>query len=202
MNIRWACVLILSSLTGCAMKSTFDARMTGDGTYWVLTNPLIYEDPETKETFIVPRGFVTDLASVPRLFWSAFPPCGRYTPPAVVHDYLYWEQPAECKKDCADNVLLHAMKEAGVPSVTRGTIYQGVVKFGGIAYERNAKAKAKGQIHNIPEDCMNFGPNETWDVIEQRIKSGSCTPSKTVSNDPLTTPTPEPQRLLVAACQK
>ncbi len=36
----------------------------------------------------VPRGFVTDGASVPRLFWIFFPPVCRYFPAAVVHDYL------------------------------------------------------------------------------------------------------------------
>ena len=37
----------------------------------------------------VPAGFETDFASVPRLFWRVVPPWGRYSPAAVVHDYLY-----------------------------------------------------------------------------------------------------------------
>jgi hypothetical protein len=36
----------------------------------------------------VPKGFETDFASVPRLFWSLFPPLGPYSKAAVVHDYL------------------------------------------------------------------------------------------------------------------
>ena len=35
----------------------------------------------------VPEGFVTDGASVPRIFWSVFPPVGRYFVAAIVHDY-------------------------------------------------------------------------------------------------------------------
>ncbi len=38
---------------------------------------------------IVPKGFRTDLASVPRIFWTILPPFGRYSQAAVVHDYLY-----------------------------------------------------------------------------------------------------------------
>ena len=37
---------------------------------------------------IVPKGFRTDLASVPRPFWSIIPPMGRYSQAAVIHDYL------------------------------------------------------------------------------------------------------------------
>ena len=37
----------------------------------------------------VPQGFETDFASVPRFFWRVVPPWGRYSPAAVVHDYLY-----------------------------------------------------------------------------------------------------------------
>lgn len=36
----------------------------------------------------IPKGFTTDGATVPRLFWFLFPPVDRYFPAAVVHDYL------------------------------------------------------------------------------------------------------------------
>ena len=42
----------------------------------------------------VPIGFVTDLASIPRIFWSILRPDGAYTYPAIVHDYLYWDADA------------------------------------------------------------------------------------------------------------
>jgi len=37
----------------------------------------------------VPAGFVTDLASVPRLLWAIVPRDGLYNGAAVVHDFLY-----------------------------------------------------------------------------------------------------------------
>ena len=40
-------------------------------------------------TITAPAGFETDFASVPRLFWRIVPPWGRYSPAAVVHDFLY-----------------------------------------------------------------------------------------------------------------
>jgi hypothetical protein len=36
----------------------------------------------------VPRGFLTDGASVPRVFWSILPPWGEYGQAVVLHDYL------------------------------------------------------------------------------------------------------------------
>lgn len=38
---------------------------------------------------VVPRGFVSDLASVPWLFWRVFPRFGPWNAAAIVHDWLY-----------------------------------------------------------------------------------------------------------------
>jgi hypothetical protein len=40
----------------------------------------------------VPRGFVTDLATIPVYFWWAIKPTGRHGHAAILHDWLYWEQ--------------------------------------------------------------------------------------------------------------
>ena len=37
----------------------------------------------------LPKGFVTNGPSIPRLFWPFFPPHGRTFEASVVHDYLY-----------------------------------------------------------------------------------------------------------------
>ncbi len=36
----------------------------------------------------IPKGFVTDFASIPRFFWRFLHPTGRYGSAAIVHDYL------------------------------------------------------------------------------------------------------------------
>ena len=164
-------LLLISFLSACAFKAPMVASTTGDGKYWVLKEPLEYEQPKTKQRFVVPRGFVTDLASVPRLFWTAFPPCGKYTPAAVVHDYLYWVQPAGCDRACADELLLVAMEESNVGLVTRSAIYAGVRSGGQSAWDRNAADKVAGRIRIVPESFMNFGPNDTWEQIENRIRN-------------------------------
>lgn len=46
-------------------------------------------DLQHGEVVEVPVGFETDLASTPKILWSFYPPMGRYSYPAVVHDWLY-----------------------------------------------------------------------------------------------------------------
>jgi hypothetical protein len=65
-----------------------------DGENWFLVEDLDYEVRDTGKIVTVPAGFVTDFASIPRPFWSILPTWGKYGPPAVVHDFLYWDQGA------------------------------------------------------------------------------------------------------------
>ena len=58
---------------------------------WALQRPLEYQTgPDPEELILVPAGFVTDLASVPRIVWSFYPPDGPWAKAAVIHDFLYF----------------------------------------------------------------------------------------------------------------
>jgi len=39
-------------------------------------------------TILVPNGYKTDFASIPKLLWWWLPPHGRYERAAVIHDYI------------------------------------------------------------------------------------------------------------------
>jgi len=54
---------------------------------WELLTPLSYITNSNK-TIIVPIGFRTDLASIPRILWVFLPPDWKYTKAAIIHDYL------------------------------------------------------------------------------------------------------------------
>jgi hypothetical protein len=101
----------------------------------------------------VPTGFVTDLASVPRIFWSILQPDGLYAYAAVVHDYLYWTQ--ESSKEAADNVFRYTMEELGVGPLTITTLFQAVHLAGQSAWDENARVKASGEkriLKAFPDD--------------------------------------------------
>lgn len=76
----------------------------------------------------VPAGFVTDLASVPRMFWSVLPLHCEYAKAAIIHDYLY--SIGLCGKRYADDVFLEAMTVLGVGMWRRKLMYFAVRLFG------------------------------------------------------------------------
>ena len=100
---------------------------------WILYEDLIYEFPHSLKKLTIPKGFTTDFASVPKSMWNIIPPYGRYKKEAVLHDYLY--ATALFKKNIADNLFLISMKEAGVPSWKRKTMYLAVKFFGEHAWK-------------------------------------------------------------------
>ena len=60
-----------------------------DFNVWELKKELVVPHPIDESRFIVvPNGFKTDLASIPRVFWALFPPFGKYIRASIVHDYL------------------------------------------------------------------------------------------------------------------
>lgn len=97
-----------------------------------LVDPLRYET-RAGELIVVPAGFVTDYASIPRPFWGILAPDGDARFPAVLHDYLYslrgWE-PFFKDRAQSDGLLLEAMELVGVNMVERLTIWSAVRMFG------------------------------------------------------------------------
>ena len=98
---------------------------------WELFSALIYDSAVLGFTVVVPEGFQTDLASIPRALWSLLPPVGAYDAAAVVHDLLYQRRTAGVDRGLADAVLNEAMGVLGVGTWTRRAIYWGV-RLGGL----------------------------------------------------------------------
>ena len=105
-----------------------------------------------KEKILVPKGFETDLASVP---WPAsmfIPKAGQYNQAAVLHDYLYsrlgvLEEKTYSRAEC-DMIFLEAMEVIGVPKWKRLIMYR-AVRLGGWlpwrshAYKNETKKEKK-----------------------------------------------------------
>jgi hypothetical protein len=112
----------------------------------------------------IPIGFVTDFASIPRIFWSILPPDGEYTYAAIIHDYLYWNQATD--KPAADLVLKAAMEEFGVSKADVFAIYNGVKLGGQSSWDENAALKSKGEkriLKVFPDD-----PKIRWEDWKRR----------------------------------
>ena len=96
---------------------------------WKLTAPLIYSSSLANQVFTVPKGFVTDFASVPRLpiVFALFGDTSHEA--ATVHDWLYSTKPVNRK--VADAILREASKASGIPAWRRWPMWLGVRLFGG-----------------------------------------------------------------------
>lgn len=76
--------------------------------YKILEEFTYYRSDQKDIKIVVEKGFITDFASVPRIFWSIFPPFGTYTKSAVLHDRLCV---AFLKKQTWSAVLQKEIKE-------------------------------------------------------------------------------------------
>ena len=106
----------------------------GDDLRWRLMRTLTYRvnSGRGQLSISVPRGFITDFASIPRVFWRVILPTGRHREAAVVHDYLY--AVGDRHKAVADAIFLEAMTVLGVPRWRRWVMFFAVLFFGGKAW--------------------------------------------------------------------
>ncbi|HET6489961.1 MAG TPA: DUF1353 domain-containing protein [Syntrophales bacterium] len=150
-----------------------------DSRDWMLVESVDYSIGNSGVIISVPKGFVTDFASIPQPLWSfGLSPYGRFSKAAIVHDYLYWMQ--NCTREQADNLLLIAMKESGVSRSQQDEIYLGVRAGGETAWESNRKDRAAGLIKIIPSDRLNFPYEINWpDYRKQLLDLGVKEPSST-----------------------
>ena len=150
------------SASNKSLSGPLDLRRFQDPIY-ILLNPIAWRAGPGQMggggPVEVPAHFVTDFASVPRIFWSLFPTDGKYAYAAALHDYVYWVQ--DRPKAQADNVFRLAMSDLKITDRQAATLYRAVDLFGASAWEGNAKLKAAGEkrvLARLPTD-----PTTTWD---------------------------------------
>ena len=97
---------------------------------WCVTSPLIWLSHG--ETIIVPTGFITDLASIPRFFRNLplLDVDGLSRRPAALHDWLYAGERWRTKA-FADNLLREALTCEGMSRRGAQIYYLAVHWFGG-----------------------------------------------------------------------
>lgn len=101
--------------------------------YWIVKRSFIYRLDDVGSYVYVPKGYLTDGASVPKVFWNVIPPWGKYGQSCVLHDYLceypYYFNGMESttiNRKKVNDIFNDAMKAAKIPSTKRKMIYSGV----------------------------------------------------------------------------
>ena len=115
------------------VPTTGHTLLVGGRVVWRLLDSLAWhaKPDDLDPLIVVPAGFETDLASTPWLLRWLIPPSGPRQRAAVLHDWLYTEQPAGWTRAQADRLFRQAMAAAGVSWPLRWLIWTGV-RIGGL----------------------------------------------------------------------
>jgi hypothetical protein len=147
-------------------------RQFRNGTHWMLGEPMKYRIRNTSDSVLVPEGFVTNFASIPRPFRGLLQQNGPFTMGAILHDYLYWLGQRDCTRAEADRLFLVAMAESMVPKIERDLMYRAVSGFGLSAWNSNEDERRAGQPRIIPRaHWARIPANSDWPEYRQRLFS-------------------------------
>ncbi len=131
------------NITIYGLEKPFKLEILADGNAKYSTSEdyaIKIDEDSTLYDIMLPKGFVTDLASIPKLFWSIFPPFGNQSEPyanaAILHDYLYKQGNVFKRKTC-DQIFLQAMKQTKVNGFIRYVFYFIVRLFGAENFNNN-----------------------------------------------------------------
>ena len=129
MNAAFLGVLQVGLMTD---SNGFELKNKSGDQLWILEAPLLYVSDLANVS--VPKGFITDFASVPHIPFVYDTLANMAQRPATVHDYLY--SMCVVPRDIADKVLLEAMEISGVSWLKRRAIYLGVRVGGASHYKK------------------------------------------------------------------
>lgn len=108
-------------------KTELDIKLIKDDKVWWVDSPLVYQSDLLNATITVPKGFQTDLASVPRVPIAYIAFGGRAHRESVIHDYLFRIDSCPVVTFMqANKTFLEAMKVRGKSLFVRMSMYAGV----------------------------------------------------------------------------
>lgn len=128
-------------MTFSAPFVTRDMPYDGCGVYEVVEPFLAWA--ENGDTYLVPGGFVTDGASIPRWLWSVVglhPRSPEIGQAAALHDLLYRYAPRDISRERADDLIVEGMAALNASWWKRWKVRQGL-RLGGWAEWNRARRR-------------------------------------------------------------
>jgi len=129
-----------------------------DGRTWYVLTPFAYSSNLLAgKVFVVPTGFTTDFSSMPPLLWHLIPRWGGYSKALIMHDYLYYWQ--ALNRELADKLFMEALEKLEIPPLYRLLFRACTLLWGGIAWSRLRRQKARGYIkiaYQPPASCLSL----------------------------------------------
>ncbi len=112
-----------------------------------LLEDVVYQDGD--KTYVVPAGYETDYASIPRCISWIYPKDGPYRKAAVVHDWLITDllPTGQIKSTRVDEIFREAMDSVGgIPKIRQWIMWAGV-RIGAVVN----KNRRKGSLKTLPK---------------------------------------------------
>lgn len=158
-------IVLLLFVASCSITRPTITQLSSEPPIFMVAHPLTYKLDGTDVQIQVPKGFVTDLASIPRALWWWQAPHEGTLAPAILHDYLYWVQ--TCSKDEADAVMYLAMEEVGIVGNDLKAIYAGIrTPLAEDSWKKNGIARAEqGEMRLFKRKYASM-------IMESAIKPG------------------------------
>lgn len=124
-------------------------RIIGVANTWKTAQPLVYK--KGRLCIKVPKNFIFNFASVPRLFWNIFSPNGgRYDRASCLHDWLYTTH--MFKRSKCDKIFYWAMLDDRTPKWKAWLFYKAVRLGGWYAWNKIKNAELKEMRKFIGKD--------------------------------------------------
>ena len=118
---------------------------------WIVEENWYYTLPNELK-IVIPKGFITDLVSVPRILWSLISPTGSLLIPGLIHDFGYrfgylwgvadgtvFKFATEQHKEFWDSLFLIVGKQANHKTLINEIAYFFVSNFGYDSWEENKR---------------------------------------------------------------
>ncbi len=114
-----------------SFQSNLKVELQEDRKTWKVISDFLYMDHD-KGLIVVPQGFVTDFASVPRIP-VVFELVGEYGhAAATVHDYLY--STGKFSRSECDDIFFRCLRDSGISKWRAYLMWSGVRVFGAKHY--------------------------------------------------------------------
>ena len=107
----------------------------------ILTAELAYRCDRSQQVFVVPQGFVSDGASIPRVLWPIIgqPFDFRWRKEAVLHDFFYRAEHKIVSRKLADQIFYDSLRDNGLRYTKAQSMYIGLRLFGWAAWSSSLK---------------------------------------------------------------
>lgn len=129
--------------------------------YWVVQKDIVVRLSEQYDNarIVIPKGFPTDLSSVPRGLWSLYAPYGDFLLAALIHDFLYVQNIGTRAR--ADKEMLLWSNITNPKHPINNYVRYLAVRIGGKSWWNKSKLNPTLRLLDLPAEALSLQQTTT-----------------------------------------